>query len=195
VPQSFKEIEHKFIVSKEFDRNAFRLGLIENCAASVDSFLVEDTYFVIKGMHSYVFRHRYDRQIEQLTVKSVEKTPEIRTEINLDLLHSSISQIGAVKAFVECFGVEWSKSINKDVLVAKFADCEIVHYIATCDQQTAHCVEFEAVGFSDVNTALEAIKRREVQFGFASNVPESKSLFELIVLESAPESVRKLFLK
>ncbi len=191
--QSFKEIEHKFIVGPSFDRQAFRAKLEQSGAVSIDNFLVEDTYFVIKGINSHIFRHRFDREIEQLTVKSVEKNSEFRTEINLNLLHSKTSQKEAVAAFVQCFGTEWSKSIKKDVLVAKFADCEIVHYIATCDQTVLSCVEFEAAGFEDLAPALQVLGRYEKIFGFDQFKPEAKSLFELIILESAPESVHKLF--
>ncbi|MCX6117532.1 MAG: hypothetical protein NT027_08330 [Proteobacteria bacterium] len=178
-----------------FDRDDFKRQLTNLKPIRIDQFNVLDTYYVLKGQSGFVYRHRFDREIDQLTVKSVEKNSTIRQEINLNLIHSAGSQTEGIKAFLSTFGVEWSQCLKKDVLVAYYSDCEIVHYIATCENRTVHCVEFEAVGYSDVNAALQILSKYETKLGFDQSNPEEKSLFELLLIPTAPSHVVEMFRK
>ena len=97
---SFLEIEHKYVVEAGFDRKAFLERLRSLSPLRMSEVEVEDTYYVLNAANGFVYRHRYDKELEQLTVKSVEKNPEVRLEVNLSLKHGSTSQ---AKLFMPCF--------------------------------------------------------------------------------------------
>ena len=48
----------------------------------------------------YVIRHRFDDELQQLTIKSLTDDTAVRDEINLDLGHHAGDQADAVEAFV-----------------------------------------------------------------------------------------------
>lgn len=192
---SFKEIEHKFIVAGGFDRAAFFKSLQTLSPTSVDQIHVEDTYYVLKTAPKHVFRYRYDQKISQLTLKSVEKTPFERTEVNLHLSHVEGSQQEAIEAFLGPMGLLWQNSLQKDVAVAYFPDCEIVHYRAKSAGRAVECVEFEATETCDRTKAFATLKYYEEKLGFSQKKPEELSLFELLLLADAPKDVVNLFQK
>lgn len=192
---SFKEIEHKFIVPAGFDRAAFLARLAELKPRRMDEVQVQDTYFVLRQNNQHVFRHRFDRELQQLTVKSVGESNFERTEINLDLVHGKSNQREAVHAFLDTFGVAWSKTLDKDVAYAVFDDCEIVHYRAQCGDRHIECVEFEATGFKSGADALPVLNRYETKLGFAAKKPAEESLFQLLLLADAPQEIVNLFRK
>ena len=89
---SFSELEHKYCVPEEFDLEAFsqRVQSISSCEyQEVD---VTDTYFVTDKTSGYIFRHRFDRELQHLTVKSIGSDNESRLEVNLDLGHERGNQ-------------------------------------------------------------------------------------------------------
>lgn len=192
---SFVEIEHKFIVPKAYSRQDFLKKARELTPSRIEEIFVKDTYYVLKGWGTHVFRHRFDKEIQQLTVKSVGSSTFERLEVNLDLKRDGIDQSAAVEAFLNVFGIAWSKSLSKDIGVAYYPDCEIVHYHASSDQQQLSCVEFEAVGFSDGLAALPTLHQYERSFGFDARTAETQSLFQLLLLSDAPGEIKKLFLK
>lgn len=192
---SFVEIEHKFIVPKSYSRQDFLAKARELKPLRTEEISVKDTYYVLKGWGSHVFRHRFDREIQQLTVKSVGASTFERLEINLDLMRDHVDQSEAVQAFLSVFGIAWSKSLSKDIGVAYYPDCEIVHYHASSDHQALSCVEFEAIGFSDGLAALPTLHQYERSFGFDARTAETQSLFQLLLLSDAPNEIKKLFLK
>ena len=67
---AFLEIEHKFVVGDSFDRNA----LFEACRGlgpeREKALTVTDTYYVPVGAADLIYRHRIDKEIQQLTLKS-----------------------------------------------------------------------------------------------------------------------------
>lgn len=193
VGTSFKEIEHKFVVEKGFDRKEFFKALEVLSPTRTSEVQVEDTYFVLKDNFSYVFRHRFDAEIQQLTVKSVEPTSEVRTEINLNLTLAPGNQLSHARAFLETFGVSWSQSLHKDVAVAYFPDCEIVHYRARCGRREVECVEFEAIGADSLAAARNVLESYESKLGFTNRPRETKTLFELLLLVDAPQDVKSMF--
>ncbi|MCX6126656.1 MAG: hypothetical protein NTV34_18135, partial [Proteobacteria bacterium] len=148
---------------------------------------------MLKHQPGFIYRHRFDREIEQLTVKSIGLDSEIRTEINLELLRSAGGQGAAVSSFLDTFGVTWKQTIQKDIAVAYFNDCEIVHYRASSGAHSIECVEFEAIGEMPVQKALKIITDYELKTGFNGLRREERSLFELLLLVDAPRDVVNLF--
>ena len=191
--KSFKEIEHKFIVPNDFDRTSFMARLKSLGPTHCDEVAVEDSYYVLEGRRNHIYRFRIDRQIQQLTVKSVTSNTFERLEVNLNLDQSEGSQREAVEAFLSSFGLAWKASLSKDVAVAYFPDCEIVHYRAKSGDHEVGCIEFEATSTDDTATALKILKKYEQNLGFGEIALETKSLFDLLLLQDAPSDIVKLF--
>jgi len=190
---SFKEIEHKYIVGKEFNSEDFFQKIRKLVPIGTSSINVKDTYFVLYSHPGLIFRHRFDSEIQQLTIKSIEADTAIRTEINLPIDQSRGDQKLAVQAFMEALGCDWSGQIQKQINVAYFEDCEIVFYRAVGQSTEVYCVEFEAINPSSVDAGLAILKKYEAALGFASRQRESKSLFELTLLDEAPANIKDLF--
>jgi hypothetical protein len=177
----FTEIEHKFVVAPTFDLAGFRASLEALGPARHTALRVRDRYFVTadgRARH-YVLRHRFDHELHQLTIKSLASDPEVRDEINLDLGHHAGEQLAQVDAFVARMGIDWQGELHKDLNVWHFADCEVVHYVASTAERTVCCVEFEAIGQASVAAALAVIDRYERATGFD---PATRSLRPLVDL-------------
>ncbi len=176
----FKEIEHKFIVDDAFARETFASTLRALNPSREVSLRVRDRYFVtVDGRtRGYIIRHRHDRELHELTIKSVEADAEVRDEVNLALRpHDQDAQ---VDAFVASLGVEWSGTIWKDLTVWHFDDCEVVYYDATAGDRKVSCVEFEATHKPDTAGALAVVARYEAATGFAGRDRTTLSLLELL---------------
>ncbi|MEY4632211.1 MAG: hypothetical protein RIQ81_2331 [Pseudomonadota bacterium] len=185
----FVEIEHKFLVDASFDLDRFARcakALKPDDEGQVD---VRDSYYVINAMPGHVVRHRVDREIQQLSVKSVAPDNERRLEVNLELDQSGGDQQRAVEAFLAPMGILWRGTIEKKIHVFYFADCEVVHYEARAGGKSVACVEFEAKAKSGESAALEAIRRYEVAFGFADATRCRQSLFEIMFKDTMPAGV------
>src|SRR5690606_8216532 len=89
-------------------------------------------------------------------------------------------QDDVVDAFVAAQGIVWRGVLWKDLEVWHFADCEVVHYVATADDQTVHCVEFEATTKTTLDEALAVVARYEIATGFADAVRTPASLVDLV---------------
>jgi len=176
----FKEIEHKFIVGKAFDREAFRRTLEGLGPAGTTSQAVRDVYYLPRHPGRYIFRHRYDRELQHFTVKSLEDDSEVRLEVNLDLGQHRGDQQDAVEAFLATVGVSWRGVINKEIEVYYFPDCEVVYYRATADSGTVTCVELEAVEKRSVEEALDILARYEQRIGFVGESRTTETLVELL---------------
>ena len=190
---NFKEIEHKFIASSDFDRETFMESVRSLGPIRCDQVEVEDHYYVLANHREYIWRFRLDREIQQLTVKSVTNNTVERLEINLELDQSRGSQLAAVEAFLDCFGIKWKAKLSKDVAVAYFSDCEIVHYVATAGVHRIGCVEFEATASTSLSEGLQVLNTYEKKLGFDANKAETSSLFDLLLLKDAPEDVVRMF--
>src|SRR5688572_29370001 len=152
----FKEIEHKYVVGEDFDREAFRAALDALKPVRHATLHVRDRYFITEfgRDRGFVLRHRYDRELHELTLKSIASDAEVRDEINLKLQPGD--QQPQVDAFVAAQGLLWQGTLWKDLEVWHFHDCEAVFYVATADDGVAEvqpapaptkvvrCVEFEA---------------------------------------------------
>lgn len=178
----FTEIEHKFVLEEGADLAAFRRALAALRPERTDTLLVRDRYFLTGDGRArrYVLRHRFDREIHQLTIKSLASDPEVRDEINLDLGHHRGDQAAEVDAFAGRLGVVWRGELQKSLEVWYFADCEVVYYAATSDGRTVRCVEFEAKGQTSVPDALAVIDRYERATGFDAAVRSRQSLVDLL---------------
>lgn len=178
----FTEVEHKFVVTAAFDLAAFRAALASLGPRRVTSLQVRDRYFLTDDGRRgrYVLRHRHDPELHQFTIKSLGADPAVRDEISLDLGHHAGDQAAAVAAFVARLGVAWTGELTKDLDVWYFADCEVVHYVASSGAREVRCVEFEAVGQASVAAALAVIDRYERATGFDPAARSRQSLVDLL---------------
>jgi len=182
---AFSEIEHKFVVDNDFDLAGFRRTMESLTPIRTNTVHVVDRYFLTESgrRKQFVIRHRYDRELQHLTIKSVGGDSEVRSEINLNLGQHAGNQEEAVDAFLEQLGVEWSGAIHKDVAVWYFHDLEAVHYRASTDTDLMSCVEFEAIKKPSVTEALEVLERYERATGFTGRRRTHQSLPQLLFPE------------
>jgi hypothetical protein len=176
----FQEVEHKFVVSEAFDARAFRAALERLRPTRHTTLRVKDRYFITEAGRDrgFVLRHRFDRELHELTLKAVTADAEVREEINLALRPGE--QEAQVDAFVEAQGIVWQGALWKDLEVWHFDDCEVVHYTATSEQRAAGCVEFEATLKPTLDEALAVLRRYETATGFADATRTPASLVELL---------------
>lgn len=183
----YREIEHKFIVGPQFDLAEFRRRAQALGPQRTTELHVEDTYFVTGLGPGVVFRHRYDVERQELTVKS--RGPgdtEVRREVNLRLDQSAGSQLAAVSAFLEPLSIRWQGSLGKDICVFYYPDCEVVYYDARTAKRRVSCVEFEAIGSADLESARATLASYEQRLGLGDAQRAWESLFDLLLLPEMP---------
>lgn len=183
---TFKEIEHKFVVGEDFDLQGFRTALDRLKPVRHVTLRVRDRYFITESGRErrFVLRHRFDRELHELTIKAVADDAEVRDEINLKLAPGD--QQAQVDAFIAAQGVLWKGALWKDLEVWHFEDCEAVFYAATADGRTVRCVEFEATRKDSREAALAIVRRYEEATGFSERKRTPESLIALLW----PEAVR-----
>ena len=176
----FHEIEHKYVVGEDFNRDAFRAALNAMHPVRHATLHVRDRYFITEAgrARGFVLRHRFDQELHELTLKSVGADAEVRDEINLKL--QAGDQQARVDAFVAAQGLLWQGSLWKDLEVWHFSDCEAVYYAATADHRTIHCVEFEATVKPTREEALAIVRRYEEATGFGDKTRTPESLLALL---------------
>ncbi len=179
----YKEIEHKFVVPASFDVDAFRRALAALSPGRREVLRVRDRYFVTAAgqARGFILRHRHDRDLHELTLKTVVGDAEVRDEINVALRPHD--QDATIDAFVAAQGVVWRGTLWKDLEVWHFDDCEVVHYVATAadrDGHAVHCIEFEAIHQATMDEALAVMARYERLTGFGSAVRTPLSLVDLM---------------
>jgi len=178
----FKEIEHKYLVDERFDIQRFRDIVAALRPARTFSIRVRDRYFLTSGGRArrFLIRHRYDTELQQLTVKTIQPDTEARVEVNLDLGHQAGDQQAQVDAFLDQLGVEWHGTLHKDLEVWDFPDCEVVYYQASTDRRSARCVEFEATRKDSLEAALAVVEKYERATGFDSADRTLRPLIEIM---------------
>src|SRR6185436_9443533 len=137
-------------------------------------------YFITEAgrARGFVLRHRFDRELHELTLKSIASDAEVRDEINLKL--QAGDQEAQVDAFVAAQGLLWQGALWKDLEVWHFHDCEAVFYVATAPLRTVRCVEFEATIKPSRDEALAIVNRYERATGFADATRTPESLLALL---------------
>ena len=176
----FREIEHKFVVGDGFDREGFRRRVRALDPRRTTELTVRDVYYLTRHPPGFIYRHRYDRELQHLSVKSLEADSEVRTEVNLDLGQHRGDQQAAVEAFLATLDVAWRGVVEKDIEVFYFPDCEIVYYRAAADGEAVCCVELEAVGATSVDEALAVLAAYEERIAFADRERTTKPVVELL---------------
>ena len=183
----FTEIEHKFVVGDDFDLTRFRASIERLHPTRTIALRVRDRYFLTESGRRgrFILRHRYDSELHHLTLKSLARDTEVRSEVNLDLGHHAGDQASAVDAFVERLGVTWRGVIVKDLTVWDFPDMEVAHYRASTGPRAVECVEFEATRKQSLGAALRAVERYERATGFGDATRSRRSLPQLLFPEIA----------
>ena len=181
----FKEIEHKYIVGDEFDLQGFRHTLTTLGPTRSHSIRVRDRYYLTEAGQDrrFVIRHRFDAELQHLTIKTVGTDTEVRDEVNVDLGQHAGDQASQVEAFVERLGVGWSGTVHKDVDVWYFEDCEVVHYLASTGSRSVRCVEFEATRGNSLADAIAIVETFERATGFSGLVRSRLSLPQILFPE------------
>ena len=146
---------------------------------------VRDRYFLTEAGRRgrFILRHRHDPELHHLTLKSLARDTEVRSEINLDLGHHAGDQASAVDAFVERLGVTWRGVLDKDLTAWYFPDVEVAHYRATTGARAVECVEFEATRKQSLAAALRAVERYERATGFGDAARSHRSLPHILFPE------------
>ena len=181
----YTEIEHKFVVGDDFDLADFRAAVERLHPTRTTALRVRDRYFLTEAGRRgrFILRHRYDAELHHLTLKSLARDTEVRSEINLDLGHHAGDQASAVDAFVERLGVTWSGVIVKDLTVWDFPDMEVAHYRASSGARAVECVEFEATRKQSLADALRTVERYERATGFGDATRSRRSLPQILFPE------------
>ena len=181
---AYEEFEHKFVVTEEFlEEVSFRRKLDLLSPERIVRQDVRDVYYISRKTPGFIYRHRYDKELQQLTVKSFGGDTERRTEINLELDQGRGDQGEAVREFLGIQGIEWQGTIHKKTEVFYLKDCEIACYEARRRGKTVRCVEFEARETSIALNAKKVLRYYENLFGFDEAEREKKSLVELMFEE------------
>lgn len=175
----FKEFEHKYLLTGTESVESIFEALRSVTGGKEKALEVTDTYFYEGASPKFVYRHRRDREIQQLSVKSLGKDARDRTEINLNFLNN-VNQFEAVDRFMATLGAFRKLSIRKSIQVIDFPDCECVYYEATNGTKTVRCFEFEALGAENLDKALTIISKYETVAGFTPDLRCHQSLFELL---------------
>lgn len=198
-PLQHLEVEHKFVVGSDFDLQQFSAKIAEIKPHHQTQITVRDTYYVPAHAPGCIIRHRYDAELQHLTLKSVgSKNTEVRTEVNIDLGQHRGDQTAAVEAFLRPLGMLWSGELTKEVYAWHFPQCEIVYYRAWAggkagkSADAVNCVEFEAVNCGTTDEAIAVLLRYEALTGFDHLSRTNISLFEMLLAESMPANLKKL---
>ena len=183
----FSEIEHKFVVGDDFDLAGFRAAVERLQPTRTGALRVRDRYFLTDAGRRgrFILRHRYDPELHHLTLKSLARDTEVRSEVNLDLGHHAGDQASAVEAFVDRLGVTWSGVLDKDLTVWYFPDVEVVHYRASSGARAVECVEFEATRKHSLADALRTVERYERATGFGDATRSRRALPQILFPELA----------
>ncbi|MBP9708211.1 MAG: CYTH domain-containing protein [Oligoflexales bacterium] len=180
----FLEIEHKFVVSDAFDVENFCSNVMKLSPLKSTNIEVNDHYFFSKSQSHFVLRHRLDKELNQLSMKSRGGDAESRTEINLDLARGVPNQKNALIEFTKNLGFSEQRTLTKKVRVFYFPDCEIVYYQAQCGDRRINCVEIEAKNVNIKTEGLEILAEYEKKLGLDKFKRETRSLFELMFVIS-----------
>lgn len=184
----FLEIEHKYLLPQDYNPQPF-IQIVKDLEPHGESIVeVNDSYFVTKSCPGYVFRHRIDKEIQHLTVKSLGDDPTVRKEVNLDLGHHKGDQKDRAKAFLEALTITWHGTIHKSVCAYYFHNCEVTYYEAHYGNRSVKCIEIEATQASSIDEAKGVISEFERKLQLDPDDRENQSLFQMLLLPDIPPS-------
>ena len=176
----FKEIEHKFVLGDDFDLADFRDRMRALGPEKTTALTVRDVYYWSRRHPRVIYRHRYDHELQHLSVKSLDQDSEVRLEVNLDLGQHRGDQRRAVEAFLDTLEIDWRGEIEKEIEVYHFPDCEVVYYRGSSQTDAVACVEFEARRQDSIAAALAVLDRYEALTGFDARERTPRTLVELL---------------
>ena len=172
------EYEHKFVVDDNFNVKQFTTAVLALKPSNYYSVSVRDDYYLPNNHPQYIYRHRSDRLLNQLTYKCLSNDSEKRVEINLDLQPETTS--ATVEQFIKTMGDFARISLTKEVTVFYFQDIEIVYYEARYKKRRINCVEFEIRNYQNDMQANAILQEFETKLGFTPQQRATKSLLELM---------------
>lgn len=179
----FLEVEYKFVLPDEATFEHF-CSLITTMSPSRHSHVsTTDTYYVLDSNPGFIYRHRFDQELQQLTVKSLTQDPSVRMEVNLELKTDG-NQGDAVQNFLQTFGIKAQSSLTKDLYVFYFPNIEIALYRARAGQRELLCLEIEVTNFDDISSGKNELNKWCQKIGVNSEARETRSLFEILLLPS-----------
>jgi adenylate cyclase class IV len=177
---AFIEFEHKFLISEAEEPVLLaKLGQLKAERKYVVD--VHDAYYTLALQPQVVLRHRWDEQIHQLTLKSLEDDSERRVEVNLNLAMSAPEAQAAIEAFFGAFGIGQRVVVTKRVHAHYLTDCEVTYYVAECGPRQVRCLEFEVIGHQDQEQSRQILAKYEAKLGYQADQRCSESLFQLLV--------------
>ncbi len=182
----FVEFEHKFLVSVD-EKNSIISNLQSMAPSKAYHVDVEDHYFLVAKVPGFIYRFRRDHQYNQLTVKSLVRDSEQRTEVNLDL--DRRLGLSAARAFLSVLEIEFEAKIAKSVEVFYFPEVEIVYYEASSEDAKIACVEFE-VRQEFKSTPRDVLESYQKKLGFNQRTRCQESLFHLLIFSKLPSALQ-----
>lgn len=185
----FQEVEYKYLVDETFDMGTLDRTLKSLKPTEIYQVQVTDTYFYFSDRPNFVYRHRSDDRSQDFCVKSLEKDPVVRTEINMNMTIDRGTQLPSVVALLQTFGSFQQGSLDKDVSVYIFEDCEVVYYEASTDKKRLCCIELEAVGAESLQDAFNVLNTYVGKLNLSGLSREQQSLFEMLIKPQLLESV------
>lgn len=189
----FLEIEHKYLVAKDFNLDLFRSKLAGLGFKKKTQIKVRDTYYLTSCCDDFIYRHRFDEELQHLTVKSLTGDSELRVEVNLDLGHHCGNQAEAVEAFLKPQAIVWSGSLVKQVEAYYFEDAEIVYYEACAGTKEVNCVEIEAKDQSSIALAKRVLAEYAERLDLDVNTRSERSLFQILLSSQLPDDLSARF--
>ena len=157
----FTEVEHKFLLTSDDSTPHLAEEINSWKPESFYSVQVKDHYYLTEAAKGYIYRHRQDEILNQLTVKNLASDNQCRFEVNLSLAKLKADSSKMARAFLEPLGILWDGLVLKDVQVFYFPDCEIVIYLAKHLDHELRCLEFEARHPANLESALATIQKYE----------------------------------
>ena len=179
----FTEIEHKFVVDEHFDLARFRGRWRLSSPTGTERDRRPRSLLPDRG------RPRAPRPVQaSLRCRAASADGEGDSRRTPRFARRSISTSGTtrgnqdaqVDAFMDQLGVIWRGTLQKELEVWYFPDCEVVYYVASTATRSVRCVEFEATLKDSLDDALATVDRFERATGFESASRSRLSLPQLL---------------
>lgn len=179
IDSQYLEFEHKYLIDEgEYDLYLKKLKLLKPDRSYRVSVL--DWYFLTERQPDYIYRYRRDKELNQLTVKSLQADAESRLEVNLDLSGKQ-DQLDRVRAFLAPLSLCFEGKVKKQVDVFYFHDCECVVYHASFQDREVLCLEIEVINPGNHPSPRDVLHFYASKLGLNPISRCPKSLFHLLI--------------